>query len=252
MTHFHLSLTRKEWSCYFFEEIVGGSSEMEGFLKAYFTKFANKLVTSHAMKEFFCDYFKDKDLSMIDWDHLFNTPGMPENLPSIESPMLDKCEKLANELIDVATSTRVISYTRLQGQFDCNTLEYWYPQVTMILLEKVSDGIEEGLKTGKVSRSQLRRFLNYFGEFYKLDYSTNAEIKFRWLMICLLSGERKEEAAAMASSVGRMKFTRPLYRALMKVDLDFAVKIFTENEDFYHPICRKMVKSDLQKAGAQL
>jgi len=36
-----------------------------------------------------------------------------------------------------------------------------------------------------------------------------------------------------------------LYRLLNKVDRDLAVKTFNENIDFYHPICRDIVKKDL-------
>ncbi|KAH8044532.1 epoxide hydrolase [Aureococcus anophagefferens] len=48
---------------------------------------------------------------------------------------------------------------------------------------------------------------------------------------------------------GRMKFVRPLYRALAKSPMpgakDLAVDTFVAHADFYHPICRKMVASDL-------
>ena len=48
---------------------------------------------------------------------------------------------------------------------------------------------------------------------------------------------------------GRMKFVRPLYRALRDSPCagakDTAVRTFVANADFYHPICRKMVASDL-------
>ena len=46
-----------------------------------------------------------------------------------------------------------------------------------------------------------------------------------------------------------MKFVRPLYRALAKSPMpgakDLAVDTFVAHADFYHPICRKMVASDL-------
>lgn len=46
---------------------------------------------------------------------------------------------------------------------------------------------------------------------------------------------------------GRMKFTRPLYKALYrsKMGSDLAVKTFLAHKDIYHPICSKMVASDL-------
>ena len=44
-----------------------------------------------------------------------------------------------------------------------------------------------------------------------------------------------------------MKFVRPLYQELVKVDRELALKTFEENKDFYHPICRGLVQKDLQK-----
>ncbi len=35
------------------------------------------------------------------------------------------------------------------------------------------------------------------------------------------------------------------YRQLNQVDRDLAVKTFAKNQDFYHPICRDLVKKDL-------
>jgi len=43
-----------------------------------------------------------------------------------------------------------------------------------------------------------------------------------------------------------MKFVRPLYRKLNKVDRKLALETFEKNRDFYHPICRDMVEKDLK------
>jgi leukotriene-A4 hydrolase len=46
---------------------------------------------------------------------------------------------------------------------------------------------------------------------------------------------------------GRMKYLRPLYRALMrsKMGKELALKTFAECKGSYHPIAKKMVGSDL-------
>lgn len=54
-----------------------------------------------------------------------------------------------------------------------------------------------------------------------------------------------QSTAELLSKVGRMKFVRPLYRALELVDRKLAVKTFEANKNFYHPICRGMVEKDL-------
>lgn len=47
-------------------------------------------------------------------------------------------------------------------------------------------------------------------------------------------------------TTGRMKFVRPIYRELNKMERDTAVKTFEVNREFYHPICRNMVERDLE------
>ena len=54
---------------------------------------------------------------------------------------------------------------------------------------------------------------------YQLSSSKNAEIRFRWTVLCLRAGAKFVVANALdfVTSQGRMKFTRPLYKELFKV-----------------------------------
>jgi leukotriene-A4 hydrolase len=57
--------------------------------------------------------------------------------------------------------------------------------------------------------------------------------------------------AELLGEVGRMKFVRPLFRSLNKVDRELALKTFEKNRAFYHPICLQMVEKDLGLAEAK-
>ena len=59
------------------------------------------------------------------------------------------------------------------------------------------------------------------------------------------------EPVGLLARVGRMKFVRPLYKGLIKVDRGLAEKTFEQNKDFYHPICRAMVEKILQSEEAE-
>lgn len=85
------------------------------------------------------------------------------------------------------------------------------------------------------------------GKTYDLIGSKNAELKTAYFKIALRAKDTSsyEGAAELLGQVGRMKFVRPLFRALNKVDRDLALKTFEKNRDFYHPICRGMVEKDL-------
>jgi leukotriene-A4 hydrolase len=41
---------------------------------------------------------------------------------------------------------------------------------------------------------------------------------------------------------GRMKFCRPVFRAVYKVDGDLAVSAFRRKRDAFHPIARKLIE----------
>jgi leukotriene-A4 hydrolase len=64
------------------------SPEMfEPFLRAYYEKFKYQSIDSYQFKQFFLDYFKDKDLSGINWDQWFNDPGMPKYKPNFDESL---------------------------------------------------------------------------------------------------------------------------------------------------------------------
>jgi leukotriene-A4 hydrolase len=84
---------------------------------------------------------------------------------------------------------------------------------------------------------------------YKFSTSGNAERKFRWFILCITAevAEIVPKAVEFLLSAGRMKFVRPLFRALFKskVGRDTAIAVFQKNKQIYHPICSKMVAKDL-------
>lgn len=56
-----------------------------------------------------------------------------------------------------------------------------------------------------------------------------------------------QQVADFLSTIGRMKFVRPLYRRLNGVDRNLALATFKKNKEFYHPICRTQVEKDLRE-----
>lgn len=91
------------------------------------------------------------------------------------------------------------------------------------------------------------------GEVYGLSGSKNVELKSAYYQIAMKAKDASSYpgVAELLGEVGRMKFVRPLYRSLNKVDRDLALKTFEKNRDFYHPICRQMAEKDLGLAGEQ-
>lgn len=86
---------------------------------------------------------------------------------------------------------------------------------------------------------------------YDLVSSKNVEVKAAYFEISLKSRVTATygPVAELLGQVGRMKFVRPLFSALDKVDRPLALSTFEKNKNFYHPICRAMVAKDLGVAG---
>ena len=61
------------------------------------------------------------------------------------------------------------------------------------------------------------------------------------------------EVVTFITSQGRMKYVRPLYRALRSSinGKDTAINTFKKYKNVYHPIARKMIEADLKKADDQ-
>ena len=89
------------------------------------------------------------------------------------------------------------------------------------------------------------------GSTYKLAESRNVELSSRYFRIGLRAADESvyKPTAELLGRVGRMKFVRPLYRGLVKVDRGLAEGTFEKHRNFYHPICRGMIEKDL-KEGA--
>jgi leukotriene-A4 hydrolase len=92
------------------------------------------------------------------------------------------------------------------------------------------------------------KYISHMDSVYSFSESKNAEIISRFYIIAMKGYWEKiyPEVADFLGNVGRMKYVRPGYRGLNAVDRDVAVKTFREHEEFYHPICRAMVKKDLK------
>lgn len=131
-----------------------------------------------------------------------------------------------------------IDLTNLQDYSpSASDIEGWTANQIVVFLERV----QLFSKPLTVSQSAT------MGEIYCLVNTRNVELSSRYLGIGLAAKDKSvyHPTADLLGKVGRMKFVRPLYRKLVKVNRDLAVKTFLKNKDFYHPICKQMIEKDL-------
>jgi leukotriene-A4 hydrolase len=220
---------------YLEKEIVGNTETFEKFLHDYFTKFAYQSITSEDMKNFFLEYFTEKvpaeKLNSIDWNAWWTTEGDIVKKNKFDSKLATNAVQLAEKWVKEggqgASSTDIKGWSSLQLTYflDC-------------IIERVKD---QGLP---------HKVLDELEQQYHLTQIKNAEIRFKWQILCLKSNYEKifDEVVKFVSEQGRMKFVRPLFVALNKAKngRELAIETFKKNRDSYHLIASKMISRDLQ------
>ena len=95
----------------------------------------------------------------------------------------------------------------------------------------------------------------HLGKVYKISASPNAEIRLRFYQVALTDYNSPSAKAFVGAALkwvvgddgtgiikGRMKFCRPIFRAVGKIDRQMAIRVFEEKKDAFHPIARKMIE----------
>ncbi|KAJ3285879.1 putative leukotriene A-4 hydrolase (LTA-4 hydrolase) (Leukotriene A(4) hydrolase) [Borealophlyctis nickersoniae] len=221
---------------FYLEKLVGGASVFEPYLAAHVEKFSHTSITTTDFKSFLYEYFRthhpDKvpALDSVDWEAWFKKPGMPIVDNKFDTTLANACEELANKW----DSSRDVQ----NPTFPKSDFERFTTKQKMMFLEKLLQ-----------KKPLPHHTLKSIDAAYDLTPVKNAEIRFRWQWLCLMADYEDifGEVVAFITSVGRMKFVRPLYRQLSKCKngAQLARKTFLEHRSFYHPICATMVAKDL-------
>lgn len=235
---------------YMLEGVVGSIS-FEAFAKAYIQKFKFGTVTSGEFKDYFLEHFTTvvdpkvkRALAALDWDDLLLSPGMPKSVPDFTNSLSVASVELGKKWVAAAVAGTVVQDAFIS---DINGL---VTQQRILFLEFLLEHINQP----NVQPFSLD-FLRAMDAAYSLTVCANAEIKFRWQSICVRCEAPwiVPHVVAFITSQGRMKYVRPLYRALRnsRVGARKAVEAFKRHGAMYHPICRKMLQQDLNKAAEE-
>jgi leukotriene-A4 hydrolase len=88
----------------------------------------------------------------------------------------------------------------------------------------------------------------HLGQLYKFASTNNAEIRYRYYILALSSGTYARESVRWAAGLedglvkGRMKFCRPVFRTVGKIEPELAKEIFGQTKENFHPIARRMIE----------
>ena len=220
-----------------------GTAEFESFFKEYVSHFAGRTLTTDDFKEFCLRHFQaNSKISSFDWDVWLYRPGMPEELPELDQSMAKACLQLAHLWIEADRDDQTLLpiNNTTTGNVKIDT---WSSPEIVCFLDSI---IAAAGNTGPLKQSTIHSMngLYHFGE------SRNAEILFRFCILAIASEypDILPVVIRFITTQGRMKFVRPLYRALHKSKMgrQLAIDTFLSNAAFYHPIAAKMIASDLK------
>ncbi len=201
------------------------------------SSFKGLSLTSREFKDFFIEfavhYFSEnpslnsdvivKTVLAFDWEKIFKDTGMPSYTPCFDTSLSTSAMTLANKWIQHVVPNTVLSASK-------SDIEGWGSMQICSFLEALAD---HRRPDGCPYVFDLS-FLQEMDAAYGLSKCQNAEIKFRWQLLCLRSNAPwiVPYVIDFITSQGRMKFVRPLYRALgsSAVGGILARKVFENNK----------------------
>jgi leukotriene-A4 hydrolase len=229
---------------YHLETLVGGPAAFLPFFRAYVAEFAARPLTADDFRAFFTAYFASRGVpaaSAVDWDTWLHGLGMPPDVNTYDESMAEAAYALARRWH--ATDVLGIGGSPPQPQgASPSDLKNWSSAQLVTFLDRLGELRSLAAAHPSTTRAMAR--------LYGLDASRNAEVRCAWYLLCIKARDPAvlPLAEAFLGEQGRMKFVRPLYRALRGWEgqgREVATRAFERNKNKYHPVARKMCAVDL-------
>ncbi|XP_017860034.1 PREDICTED: leukotriene A-4 hydrolase isoform X1 [Drosophila arizonae] len=220
----------------YLEDLLGGPTVFEPFLRDYLKKFAYKSIVTDDFKGALYDYFKDTDkkdkLGLVDWELWLKCEGMPPIIPKFD-------ESLANVTKNLASQWSTKTVDELANSTDINQ---------PISIHQLIEFLGKLIECKDIVELNERK-IELLENTYNLKKSKNAEVRFRLnrLIIRARLIQRLDEIIEFANSNFRMKFCRPIYRdlAAWPEAKPRAVDNFLNVKDQMMAVCSHTIEKDL-------
>jgi len=205
-------------------ERTAGRERFDPVLRRYIGTFRFTSITTEEWERFIEDELPGIG-GTIGLDRWLRGPGLPANAPRFAAPVLDRLAALAAGWAGGA---------RPEPQ----AIAAWGTSETLVYMQRLPRPLSEA------DCAWLDRAL-------RLDDRGNYEILVEWLTIAAASGYAPAFARMreVLTTVGRMKYLRPIYTALGQAPATQALArdIFAAARPGYHPLSRRSVEGILQK-----
>ncbi|KAF8839796.1 zincin [Paxillus ammoniavirescens] len=229
------------------ERTLGGLDVFLPYVREYVKTYMGHSITTAQWKDHLYSYFsnqkdKIKALDGVDWDAWLYGEGV--TLP-VHMEYDLTLATAANNLADRWDASRSVA-DQTQLNFKSSDLDELNSKQRAVFLER--------LETYPALPSS---HLLHLDALYKFSQTTNGEIRMPFYLVMLkepTSSAAKAYVRQVADWIigkdsgviqGRMKFCRPLFRAVDKVDHGIAVAAFKSARTSFHPIAQKLIEKDL-------
>ncbi|MBW0519591.1 hypothetical protein O181_059306 [Austropuccinia psidii MF-1] len=221
----------------YLENVVGGLDVFLPYASAYVAKFKGKSLDTTMWQDHLFSYFDNQpkilaQLKEVDWHAWLHGSGLELPVqPKYDTTLADAAYALAKRWSDARNNPT-------SRNFQVADIADFTSNQIVVFLEKLDEE--------SPFEPSLIQLMN---QVYQFDDTNNQEIRLRWYAIALKSSCFCKNAAQWVVDKGRMKFARPTYRALYKVEPELAQDTFKKHAAFYHPICRALLMKDLGLSG---
>ncbi len=204
-------------------ETAVGRPAFDAFLAKYIKHFAFTSITTDDFVGFLKANLPEA-VKSVDIDNWLHGTGIPEDAPAVQSEQLGVIDGLAEQLGGPTPPS--------EADLKALSVEEW-----QVLLSVVPEQLP--LQT-----------CEWLDSTFGLSKKTNYEILVSWLTVAIRSGVTDSWPVAKQTllTVGRGKYLRPLYTALVSQGDEgraYAKAIFAEAKAGYHPVAQQLVASVL-------
>ncbi|KZT24720.1 zincin [Neolentinus lepideus HHB14362 ss-1] len=231
---------------FYLEKVLGGLDVFLPYASDYVKTFMGQSIVTDQWKEHLYNYFKShggndkiKALDTVDWNAWLHGEGLTLPVGMQYDTTLATAVYALAERWDKVRAKDV-----KELDFKESDVELFSSNQKVLFLDTLQS--YSALPLSHVS---------LLGSLYGLANSGNAEIRFRFYGVALLdpsSASSKHYAPVAAKWVvgedgtgiikGRMKFCRPTFKAVYKVDKQLARETFGRKKGGFHPLARKMIE----------
>jgi len=240
----------------YLERLLGGLDVFLLYARDYVRTFRGKSIRTDQWRDHLYSYWskeengggkdKIKILDSVNWDAWLHGEGL--SLP-VDIPYDTTLATDAYLLAERWNESRTEDISKLK--FSPSDLDSFNSNQKVVFLERLAT---------LADLSPLPpTLIHHLAETYSvaITHTPNPEIRFRFYTLVLAAvpeAAKKYAPDAAAWLVekqppglkGRMKFCRPVFRALGKVDMPLAKKTFEDNKIYFHPIARRLIEKDLE------